>query len=330
MRRKHVALYLLAGMLALGTFAVPGWTQGRGGGEGPGAPPRMGPPPEFPGMGGPGGFVLLRDFDSIDLNHDGQLSKDEIAQWYWIRLSRADTNQDQLLSRAELESQRPPEGMGRGPGRGRGFGPGGPPSQPGEGGGAFSSSTVPAGDTEKKILSVLNDMNGGQRGGMMNVPPDDGRWLRQMVESLGVKHLVEIGTSNGYSGIWFCLGMQKTGGKLTTFEIDAQRAALARENFAKAGVEGMVTLLEGDAHQRVKELKDPIDFLFLDADKEGYVDYLNQLLPLVRPGGLIVAHNINTQMADPAFIQAITTNPALDTTFLSIRGSGISLSLKKR
>ncbi|MFB3788385.1 MAG: class I SAM-dependent methyltransferase [bacterium] len=326
MNQKRVAVYLFAGMAAL---AAPGWAQG-GGGEGPGAPPRMGPPPGISPMGELGGFSLLRDFDAIDQNHDGQLSKEEIAEWYWTRLSRADANQDQLLSRTELESQRPPEGRDRGPGRGRGFGPGGPPSRPGEEGGAWSSTTVPANETEKKILAVLSDMESAQRGGMMNVPRDDGRWLRQMVESLGVQNLVEIGTSNGYSGIWFCLGLQKTGGKLTTFEIDAQRAALARENFARAGVEGRVTLLEGDAHQRVKELKDPIDFLFLDADKEGYLDYLNQLLPLVRPGGLIVAHNINPQMADPNFIQAITTHPALDTTFLSIRGSGISLSLKKR
>jgi len=56
-------------------------------------------------------------------------------------------------------------------------------------------------------------------------------------------------------------------------------------------VADLVTLVEGDAHEKVKEVKNPIDLVFLDADKTGYVDYLEKLLPLVRPGGLIVADN---------------------------------------
>jgi tRNA A58 N-methylase Trm61 len=68
---------------------------------------------------------------------------------------------------------------------------------------------------------------------MMNVPSEGGRFLRLLAEAIGAKNIVEIGTSNGYSGIWQCLALKATGGKLTTFEIDAQRAALARENFKK-------------------------------------------------------------------------------------------------
>jgi predicted O-methyltransferase YrrM len=139
------------------------------------------------------------------------------------------------------------------------------------------------------------------------------------------KNVIEIGTSPGYSGIWFGMALQKTGGKLTTYEIDAQRAATARANFRKAGMADIITLVEGDAHEEVKKLKDKIDILFLDADKEGYIDYLNKLLPLVRPGGLVIAHNINPRMADPKFMKAITTNPNLET----IVRSEVSLSLKK-
>ncbi|HOJ59410.1 MAG TPA: O-methyltransferase [bacterium] len=328
MIQKRFVAGLFTGIMMLGTMAGLTWTQG-GGEKEPGAPPRISQPPAFPGIGGPGGFPLQRDFEQIDQNHDGLLSKEEIAGWFWTRLSQADANQDQLLSRAELDRSLPPEEMNRGPGRGRGFGPGGFLSPRGEASGFLTSPPLPADDREKQILTVLDDMESNQRGGMMNVPRDDGRLLRLLAESLNAQTVVELGTSNGYSGIWFCLGLRKTGGKLKTFEIDAQRAALARENFTRAGVDGLVTLFEGDAHQRVKELNDPIDLLFLDADKEGYLDYLNQLLPLIRPGGLIVAHNINAQMADPAFIQAITTNPVLDTTFLNIRGSGISVTLKK-
>jgi predicted O-methyltransferase YrrM len=87
----------------------------------------------------------------------------------------------------------------------------------------------------------------------------------------------------------------------------------------------IITLVEGDAHDKVKQLKDQIDILFLDADKEGYVDYLNKLLPLIRPGGLIIGHNINPRMADPKYMEAITTNPNLET----IVRTEVSLTLKK-
>jgi caffeoyl-CoA O-methyltransferase len=184
---------------------------------------------------------------------------------------------------------------------------------------------VPANEEEKKILSVLEDMNANQSAGMMNVPPTDGRLLRLFTEAVGAKNVVEIGTSNGYSGIWFCLALRTTGGKLTTHDIDARRAALARENFKRAGVDNLVTLVEGDAHETVKNLKEPIDILFLDADKPGYTDYLNKLLPLVRPGGLILAHNVDSTGQD--FINAITTNPKLDTVF---QVQGLSVTLKKR
>ncbi|HUU19533.1 MAG TPA: O-methyltransferase [Sedimentisphaerales bacterium] len=200
------------------------------------------------------------------------------------------------------------------------------------GGRGFSAAPqqppVPVNEQEKKILSILDDMDSNQSRRMMNVPMEDGRVLRLLTEAAGAKHVVEIGTSNGYSGIWFCLALRTTGGKLTTHDIDEGRAALARENFKRAGVDNLVTLVMGDAHETVKNLKEPIDVLFLDADKEGYIDYLNKLLPLVRPGGLILAHNVNMgQMQD--FIEAITTDPNLDTVFLG-QGQGLSVTLKKR
>ena len=82
----------------------------------------------------------------------------------------------------------------------------------------------------------------------------------------------------GYSGIWICLALRNTGGKLVTYEIDARRATLARENFERAGVEKMVTLVEGDAHQEVLKLTGPIDLLFLDADAQLEDDVLARAL----------------------------------------------------
>ncbi len=187
-----------------------------------------------------------------------------------------------------------------------------------------------ADEQEEKILRVLDNLNLTQRRGNMNVDPQDGRILRILTESIGAKHVVEIGTSNGYSGIWFCLALRTTGGRLTTHDIDEGRAKLARANFKRAGVSDMVTLVMGDAHETVKNITGPIDILFLDADKPGYPDYLEKLLPLVRPGGLIIGHNMRRPTPDPAYIEAITTNPGLETLFLNMDAAGIGVTLKKR
>jgi predicted O-methyltransferase YrrM len=195
---------------------------------------------------------------------------------------------------------------------------------------SFESSPLPKTEEEKIILGVLEDMHKNQRWGMMNVPPEDGRLLRLFTEATNAGHVVEIGTSNGYSAIWFCLALKRTGGKLTTFEIDHDRARLARHNFKRAGVEQIVTLIEGDAHKEVTKLKEPIDIIFLDADKSGYIDYLNKLLPLLRPGGLILAHNMNLRQADPRYVEAITSDPDLETLFLHMQATGVGVTLKKR
>lgn len=201
--------------------------------------------------------------------------------------------------------------------------------RPQQGGGRGQGDTqlekppVPKDDNEKKILGILDDIRARQQ--YRNVPAQDGRLLRLLAQTMNARNVVEIGTSTGYSGIWFGMALQKTGGKLTTFEIDPGRAATARENFKRAGMADIITLVEGDAHDKVRQLKDAIDILFLDADKEGYIDYLNKLMPLIRPGGLIIGHNINPRMADPKFMEAITTDPNLET----IVRTEVSLTLKK-
>ncbi|HEX8202616.1 MAG TPA: class I SAM-dependent methyltransferase, partial [Isosphaeraceae bacterium] len=121
-----------------------------------------------------------------------------------------------------------------------------------------------------------------------------------------------------------------TGGHLYTHDLDPERIKVARENFRKAGVEDLITVIEGDAHETVGQHKEPIDVVFIDADKPGYPDYLQKLLPLVRPGGLILAHNMRRPAPDPRYIEAITTNPDLDTSFLLMDGAGVGVTLKKR
>ena len=202
------------------------------------------------------------------------------------------------------------------------------PSRSGQAGAVALAPPQPKDDAEEKILKALQQIN-QQQGRMLNVPQQDGRLLRLLAESIGAKTVVEIGTSNGISAIWLGTALRKTGGKLITHEIDAERAALARKNFATAGIADLVTVVEGNAHQTVSKLTGPIDLVFIDADKEGYADYLKKTLPLVRPGGLILAHNMNPRTANADFLKAITTDPGLETLFY-LEGGGVSVTLKKR
>jgi len=189
----------------------------------------------------------------------------------------------------------------------------------------------PRDEAEKKIIAVMEDMYVNQSRGMGNILPEDGRLMRMFTETLGAKHVVEIGTANGYSAMWFCLALRSTGGELTTHEIDPTRIVLARENFKRAGVEDLVTLVEGDAHETIKKLTGPIDAVLLDAEKEGFPDYLKKLLPLVRPGGLIFAHDSSGQaymMHD--YFQAIASNPDLETVFVDASRWGVCITRKMR
>jgi len=180
-------------------------------------------------------------------------------------------------------------------------------------------------ESEKRILATINDaVAAGEL--YANVPVADGRMLRLLTEAVNAKSVVEIGTSTGISGMWFCMALESTGGTLTTFELDPHRAALARAHFKKAGVDRLATVVEGDAHVNITKLKGPVDVVFIDAEKDGYIDYLNKMLPLVRPGGLILAHNMDMT---PDYVKAATSNPDLETVFYTA-GNQLGVTLKKR
>ncbi len=117
----------------------------------------------------------------------------------------------------------------------------------------LKNPSLPKNAAEKKILSVLDEIKRGPW--MANVATLHGRLLRILTEAVNAKNVVEIGTSNGYSGLWICLGLQTTGGRLITHEIDPQTASLARANFQRAGVEHMVTLVLGMPTKRLPGCK---------------------------------------------------------------------------
>ncbi|OGA14163.1 MAG: hypothetical protein A3H32_17980 [Betaproteobacteria bacterium RIFCSPLOWO2_02_FULL_63_19] len=194
--------------------------------------------------------------------------------------------------------------------------------------GVRARAPLAASPEERRILSIIEDVYRRQR--YLSVPEEDGRLLRILAESIGAQHVVELGTSTGYSGLWLLLALARTGGRLTTFEYDRGRRDVARANFERAGVLDRASLVLGDAHIEISKLKAPIDLLFIDADKEGYLDYLRQLAPLVRAGGLIVAHNMASPPPDPRYVEAVTADPAFDTVFLNMDEAGVGVTLKKR
>lgn len=248
---------------------------------------------------------------ALDQNKDGVISAEEIAAAPKV-LRALDKNGDGKLGTNELRPHR------RRPPRGR----------MADGKQLPTAHSHASDEADKRILAVLARLD-SERIGMMNVPTADGRLLRLLVEAIGAKRVVELGTSNGYSGLWMSLALRRTGGTLQTFDVDARRASLARANFKQAGIDGLITSVLGDAHEKVKAIKGPIDLVFIDADKDGYIDYLQKLLPLVRTGGLVVAHNMRRPPPDPRYIKAIVENPALETIFLHMRGAGIAVTLKK-
>lgn len=274
----------------------------------------------------------------FDTDRDGVISAEEIAGAA-AKLKGLDTSNDGQLDRQELRRLvpfgRPPEdrrnGRPPGPGRNRG----------GVSENDLETRALPQDDTEKRILEALDEMRRGPR--FANVSYTDGRLLRLLAEAVNPKRVVEIGTSTGESATWFALAVEATGGHVYTHEIDQGRADIAAANFKKAGVDKLITIIMGDAHETVKRYKDPndelfidpqqqeaIDVLFLDADKQSYIDYLEKLMPLIRPGGLIIVHNMNTRQADPRFVKAITEDPQLETLILLREGTGVGVTLKKR
>jgi len=181
---------------------------------------------------------------------------------------------------------------------------------------------------ESRAQARLVWMRENQKG-MWNVNPEEGAFLQDLVVKVKAKRALEIGSSNGYSGIWTALGLRQTGGHLLTLEIDEGRACLAEENFRQAGVDSLVTLKRGDALEELTKLQGPFEFVFIDAWKQDYVRYLELVVPLVPPGGVIVAHNVRDlrdQLQD--FIRAVKTDPHLKTAFENPGPGGFSVSTK--
>jgi len=144
---------------------------------------------------------------------------------------------------------------------------------------------------------------------------------------------LDIGTSTGLSAIYMAWALSKTGGKLFTIEIDKGRYQEALANFKEAGLTDYIDARLADAHDLVKTLKGPFDFVFCDADKDWYTNYFIDINPKLEEGGCYTAHNVSSRgwrggEGTEKFYTFIKTLPYMETT-VDESGSGILISYKK-
>jgi predicted O-methyltransferase YrrM len=161
----------------------------------------------------------------------------------------------------------------------------------------------------------------------MNVPPRDGQFLHDLIVEKGYTRALEIGTSTGHSSIWIAWALSKTGGRLVTLEIDEGRHREALRNFEEAGLADVIDARLGDAHELVKTLGGPFDFVFSDADKGWYTQYFKDVAPKMVPGGCYVSHNIGMRGMG-RYVEYQESLPDFETTIEDDRTTGVSIACR--
>jgi len=156
-----------------------------------------------------------------------------------------------------------------------------------------------------------------------------GMFYNIMLKSIHAKKILEIGMSVGYSGLWFADAIMSNtkDGQIITIDREQFKIDSATRNFEEAGVSSLIKIREGEARKILHEIKEEFgenyfDFIFIDADKESYIEYIDLCLPLVRKGGIIAADNIlfperfNEMMAD--YLSHVRSNPNVQSVTVPI------------
>lgn|SRR5574344_256294 len=187
-------------------------------------------------------------------------------------------------------------------------------------------------EIEKNTEEVFSELEKTQKD-FWNISRASANFLSMIIKMSKSKNAVEVGTSNGYSGIWLGQALKENGGKLTTIEYYEKRIVLAQENFKKCGVDDVITIKQGSACEVLEELcsdKDfVIDFAFIDANKREYIKYFEIIDKNLKSGGIIAADNITSHAEKVAeFVNAIKADKNYQVEILDLP-AGMLLAYKK-
>ncbi|MBZ9559969.1 MULTISPECIES: O-methyltransferase [unclassified Modicisalibacter] len=161
----------------------------------------------------------------------------------------------------------------------------------------------------------------------LNITRETGEFLTVLIKAGAVRHILEVGTSNGYSTLWLAAALPD-GGHVTTLEISPDKADQARDNFQRAGLAHRITLVREDASRYLERAAGPFDLIFLDADRASYRGLAETIVALVRPGGLLVCDNALSHADEMrAFIDYINDSGAFTTTTVPV-GKGEFVACK--
>ena len=194
-----------------------------------------------------------------------------------------------------------------------------------------AQATRTSAEFDRKVQGFLDAER--DRWDYLNVPYQDGKILHDLVVKGAHKAVLEIGTSTGHSTVWLAWAAAKTGGRVVTIEIDRVRHERALANLKRAGVAEYVDARLADAHELVKALPGPWDFVFQDADKEWYLQYFRDLEAKLAPGGCYTAHNVARPYARQVieFLDYARMRPGMSFRFAEgASGEGISISCRSR
>ncbi len=153
-----------------------------------------------------------------------------------------------------------------------------------------------------------------------------GEFVSLLAKAVNAKRILEIGSSNGVSTLWWGIAMVATGGKVTGTELIPERAAEANANLAAAGLDAFAHVLAGPAAENVSRLDPGFDILFIDAEKDDYPAHFAATFPLLRAGGLLIADNVISHDLS-SFQQMLRDRSDIQTSTLPI-GQGIEIGLK--
>ena len=162
---------------------------------------------------------------------------------------------------------------------------------------------------------------------LLAVGPESGQLLNILARSLSAPHILELGTSYGYSTIWLAEAARATGGRVTTMELHDYKSAHARGMAEKAGLADHVDFRVGDAVEMLRALAEPVDFVLVDLWKELYVPCLEAFYPRLTAGAMVVADNIIRPGKEGAlnYVKAIRAKPGISSVLLPV-GAGLEIS----